>query len=475
MSQKNETPALLLSLLLTLAIIAGGLWWLGRRFNLVSFPGTSPSDSPSDTNQTNQNQPPASLPDRFSAGEKLLVTQNDSTAKQAGIAAIANKNYDEAIRHLEASLQANRNDPESLIYLNNARIGQQQAYTIAVSVPLTTSIEPALEILRGVAQAQDVTNQQGGINGVPLRVLVVNDDNDPGIVKHVAESLVKDTSVLGVIGHFGSDATLAGASIYEQGQLVMISPTSTSVQLSGKGNYLFRTVPSDRFTATTLASYMLDQIGQQTAAIYYNSGSDYSNSLKDQFTTALTTGGGQIVQEFDVSAASFNAQDTLNQALQRGAQVLVLTTNTSTLNQALQVIQANNGQLQLMGGDSLYNPRILETGQANARGMIVAVPWIIASNRQSPFVQTAQRLWGGDINWRTAMAYDAAAALSAGLQQNPTRQGIQQSLSNSSFELQGATGTIRFLASGDRNQPMQLTTIEPGSRSGYGYDFVPVP
>lgn len=467
MSQKNETPVLLLSLLITLAIIAGGLWWLGRRFNLVNIPGITQSNGSGTT--------ASALADRLSGGEKLLVTQNASADKQAGVAAIANRNYSEAISRLEATLQANRNDPESLIYLNNARIGDQKSYTIAVAVPITTSSEPALEILRGVAQAQDVTNQQGGINGVPLKVLIVNDDNNTEVVRQVADALVQDTSVLGVIGHFGSEATLAGAEIYQQGELVMISPTSTSVQLSGKGNYLFRTVPSDRFTATTLASYMLDNMGQQTAAIYYSSTSDYSKSLKDQFTTALTTGGGQVTQEFDVSSASFNVQDTLGQARQRNTQVLVLATNTATLEQALQVIQTNNNQLPLLAGDSLYNPKVLQTGQARARGMVVAVPWIISSNRQSGFVQTSQQLWGGDVNWRTAMSYDAAEVLIAGIQQNPTRQGIQQALSNSSFELEGATGSIRFLSSGDRNQSMQLTTIEPGSRSGYGYDFVPVP
>lgn len=469
MSQKNETPVLLLSLLITLAIIAGGLWWLGRRLNVVNFPGIAQS------NGNGSQSTPVSFQARFSTGEKLLITQNASAEKEAAIAAIADQNYDEAIRNLEASLQADRNDPEALIYLNNARIGEQKSYTIAVSVPATTSIEPALEILRGVAQAQDETNQQGGINGVPLKVLIVNDDNDIEVVKQVAEALVKDSSVLGVIGHFGSEATLAGADIYEQGGLVMISPTSTSVQLSGKGEYIFRTVPSDRFTANTLASYMLDDMGQQTAAVYYNSTSDYSNSLKDQFTTALTTGGGQVAQEFDVSTSSFNARNTLDQASQRGVQVLVLATNTPTLEQALQVIQANDKQFSLLGGDSLYNPRLLEAGQADVEGMVVAVPWIIASNLQSPFVRSSQQLWGGDVNWRTAMSYDAVEALLAGIQQNPTRQGIQQTLSNPSFELQGATGAIRFLSSGDRNQPMQLTVVEPGSRSGYGYDFVLIP
>ncbi|WAL58642.1 ABC transporter substrate-binding protein [Thermocoleostomius sinensis] len=466
MSQKNETPVLLLSLLITLALIGGGLWWLGRRLNINPLPDITQSNG-------TEARIPATLQDRFSTGERLL-TQTASRDKEAGVTAIANQNYNEAVRAFEASLRETRNDPEALVYLNNARIAEQPAYTIAVSVPLATSIEPALEILRGVAQAQEEVNQQGGINGVPLRVLIISDDNNVETVRQVAESLVQNESVLGVVGHFGSEATLAGAEIYNQQGLVMISPTSTSVQLSGQGNYTFRTVPSDRFTATALASYLLDETGEQAAVVYYNAGSDYSTSLKNQFTTALTTGGGQVVEEVDVSDASFNADRSLTQAAQRGAQALVLTTNTPTLDQALQVIRANNRQLPLLGGDSLYNPRVLEVGQADAEGMVVAVPWIISSNLQSPFVQSSQSLWGGDVNWRTAMAYDAAAVLIEGLRQNPTREGLRQALSDPSFEVEGATGMVRFLSSGDRNQPMQLTVIQPGTRSGYGFDFVPV-
>ncbi|GAB4376130.1 MAG: ABC transporter substrate-binding protein [Elainellaceae cyanobacterium] len=474
MSQKNETPVLLLSLLITLALIGGGLWWLGRRLTLEGLPVIGDNPALPGGNGAGANRP-ASLPDRLSTGDKALVSQSTSPAKQAGIAALADRNYEQAVQSLENYLSQERNDPEALIYLNNARIGDQRSHTIAVSVPLATSTEPALEILRGVAQAQNEVNEAGGVNGVPLKVLIASDDNQVEVVEEVAQALVNDSSVLGVVGHFGSEATLAAADIYEQGGLVMVSPTSTSVQISSEGDYIFRTVPSDRFTATTLADYMLNELGQQNAAVYYNSESDYSASLKNQFTTALSSGGGQVVEEVDVVGSAFDASDSLNRVTQRGAEVIVLTTNTPTLDQAMQIVRANDQQLPILGGDSLYNPKVLEDGQRAAEGMIVAVPWIISANFRSPFVQNSQRLWGGDVNWRTAMAYDAARVLIEGISQNPTRQGIQQALSNPGFGIEGATGQIQFLSSGDRNAPMQLAIIEPGSRSSYGYDFVSLP
>jgi branched-chain amino acid transport system substrate-binding protein len=74
------------------------------------------------------------------------------------------------------------------------------------------------------------------------------------------------------------------------------------------------------------------------------------------------------------------------------------------------------------------------------------------------------------------MSYDSVQALIAALKRRPTRSGIQQALSASDFSAIGSARTIRFLSSGDVNSPVQMVRISPAnpSRSGTGYDFVPV-
>jgi len=131
--------------------------------------------------------------------------------------------------------------------------------------------------------------------------------------------------------------------------------------------------------------------------------------------------------------------------------------------------------LQLLGGDSAYNPKTLEVGRSNAVGMVLAVPWHILGNPEAEFPKAANQLWGREVNWRTAMAYDATIALIAGIGRNPSRTGVQQALATSDFSATGAAGAIRFLPSGDRNQTVQLVTIKPGSRTSFGYEFIPVP
>ena len=468
MSQKNETTVLLLSLVVTLALVAAGVWWFTSRLGKSGIP---PNPSPGETTSPTSNQ---SVQERISAGEELLISAGVTPEKQAAVKAIASNNYQEAVSKLEASLKSDRNDPEALIYLNNARISNQKSYSIAASVPIGTDVNGAKEILRGVAQAQNEVNQSGGIQSVPLKVLIANDDNNPEIAQQVATALVKNADILSVVGHFASDVTLAAGKVYQSRQLVAISPVSTSVQLSGFGNYIFRTVPSDRFAGNALSRYMLTQLKQKKAAVFFNSGSNYSKSLKGEFTTALYGDGGQVVAEYDLGNPTFNAGDDVEQAIKQGAEVLLLAPNSATLDKALQVIAVNRKRLKLLAGDDAYTPQTLQIGGDLAVGMVLAVPWHILANPQAEFPKAANQLWRKEVNWRTAMAYDATKALIAGIARNPTRSGVQQALAAPDFSATGAVGTIRFLPSGDRNQAVQLVIIQPDSHLNLGYRFVPV-
>ncbi|HBE20007.1 MAG TPA: receptor ligand binding family protein [Cyanobacteria bacterium UBA11159] len=466
MSQKNETTVLVLSLAATLALVIGGIWF-GR--GLIQSPTQTSSKTP---NSATSNQP---VKERISTGEKLLVTTDTTPDKQAGINAIASKNYNEAVSKLETALKRTPNDPEILIYLNNARIGNQKSYSIAVSVPITSDVNGAKEILRGVAQAQNEVNLAGGIKGIPLKVVIGSDDNMSDVAKEVAEAFVKNSEILGVIGHYASDVTLATVNSYQSGELAVISPISTSVKLSGASSYVFRTVPSDYVAARALADYMLQKLQQKNVAVFFNSQSGYSQSLKSEFVTAVALGGGQVMNEFDLSSPNFDPASNVNQAMKSGAQVIMLAANTGTLDKALQVIQVNSKKLSLLGGDDVYSPKTLQIGREAAINMVVAIPWHILANPNAEFPKAASKLWGAEVNWRTAMAYDAAKALIAGIERNPSRKGVQQALSASDFAAEGASGAIRFLPSGDRNQAVQLVKIVKGSRTSFGYEFVPVP
>ena len=464
MTQKKDTLVLLLSLGITAGIVGTGVWWFSSNQK-------TPIGGGSVTNSVTNSD----LTQRLSYGEKSLIPSMMNPEKQLGISAFATGNYVEAIQHFQKSLQINANDPEALIYLNNAKAGQK-AVTLALSLPIGTDVNASQELLRGVAQAQTEVNAQGGINGASVKILIANDDEDKAIAEKLGEEFAKNPAILGVIGHSASDTTLNVAkNVYQRQGLPMISPISTSVELSGLGNYIFRTVPSDLFAGTALANYALKSLKKQKVALFYDSQSNYSKSLKTVFSTALLGNGGEVVTEIDFSVPNFNVVDALKQSKSLGAEVAMLAMTTDKSNEALLVIKANQRIMALLAGDEAYKPEILQIGGSDAAGMVVAIPWHVLAHKDTSFVKGAAQLWKTtNINWRTAMAYDAAIAFTTAMKQNATREGIQSALANPNFVAQGASGSIRFLPSGDRNQPIQLVMVKAGKRSGYNYDFVPI-
>jgi branched-chain amino acid transport system substrate-binding protein len=464
MTQKKDTLVLLLSLGITAGIVGTGVWWFSSNQK-------TPIGGGSVTNSVTNSD----LTQRLSYREKSLIPSMMNPEKQLGISAFATGNYVEAIQHFQKSLQINANDPEALIYLNNAKAGQK-AVTLALSLPIGTDVNASQELLRGVAQAQTEVNAQGGINGASVKILIANDDEDKAIAEKLGEEFAKNPAILGVIGHSASDTTLNVAkNVYQRQGLPMISPISTSVELSGLGNYIFRTVPSDLFAGTALANYALKSLKKQKVALFYDSQSNYSKSLKTVFSTALLGNGGEVVTEIDFSVPNFNVVDALKQSKSLGAEVAMLAMTTDKSNEALLVIKANQRIMALLAGDEAYKPEILQIGGSDAAGMVVAIPWHVLAHKDTSFVKGAAQLWKTtNINWRTAMAYDAAIAFTTAMKQNATREGIQSALANPNFVAQGASGSIRFLPSGDRNQPIQLVMVKAGKRSGYNYDFVPI-
>ncbi len=470
MSQKNETIVLVLSLLVTAALLGAGFWWFSSqsKTNSGDLLGSEQGKAGSDSTAS------GSLQNRLSLGDKILVSADTNPNKQAGVEAFSKGDFATAATSFQSSLQASRNDPEALIYLNNAKVPQKNGIKIAVIVPIGGNLNVAKEILRGVAQAQDEVNKSGGINGKLMQVEIANDDNNPEFAKQIAKKFVKDAEVLAVIGHNSSDATIAAAPEYQNGKLVMISPTSDAKKLSGFGSYIFRTIPSLRFQADALSGYTIKN-NRKNIAICVDSQSQSSQSFKEDFTSELLANGGKVTQtNCDMAATNFNASEMISQAISQGANGLLIAPSVDKINQALDVAKANNKRLPLLGSSTLYTFQTLDQGRDAVNGMVLAVVWNPKANPGNPFAGNAAKLWGGEVNWRSATAYDAAFAIITGLRQGNTREGLQKALSSSGFNANGATGAVQFLPSGDRNGAAILVQIQPGKGTSASFDFVPL-
>ena len=101
-------------------------------------PAAQPTAQPvaATPNDTPASSPSADVSTALSWGERVLFTDAPNADMQAGATAFAAGDYATASAKFAAVRQAVRNDPEALIYLNNAQIGTGPALGIAAVVPI---------------------------------------------------------------------------------------------------------------------------------------------------------------------------------------------------------------------------------------------------------------------------------------------------------------------------------------------------
>jgi branched-chain amino acid transport system substrate-binding protein len=391
----------------------------------------------------------STLSSGISLGEEIL-SQNSSPEKQAGAKAFGNRNYPAAVANFKASLQKNPNDPEALIYLNNAiAANNKETIKIAVSVPIGINQPIAEEILRGVAAVQEEINRDFGIHGKPLQVVIANDNNDSTSAQEVARKFVKDTAIFAVVGHNSSNASTAAAPIYKDGKLVMISPTSFANQLKEQ-SYVFRMVPQITFFAAQLSQGLGKAIPNPKVAICVDNVSPDQESFRNEFKYVVSAYKGQHIDlGCNLADPNFNPITVVETIRKNNVNSLMVAPYVNNLPKAMELFKAvRESQLpiKLFGSPTLYNDKTIEWGGEAVEGLTLSVPYFPDEKEKNSF----RELWKTELNtWRSPMAKDTTRAIATGLQQllqqkHPTRQDLDNILRNSNFKVKGVTGGFKF-------------------------------
>ena len=125
------------------------------------------------------------------------------------------------------------------------------------------------------------------------------------------------------------------------------------------------------------------------------------------------------------------------------------------------MIKVNGNYNWIVGPWTLYDPKTLAIAKQLKLSdkmfdkIVISVHWHPLSSKNKKFPEDAVKLWGGAVNTRTALTYDATKTMikAMEMQKKPSREGMQKMLSDPNFMTEGATGTIQFeQKTGDRKK-----------------------
>ena len=153
------------------------------------------------------------------------------------------------------------------------------------------------QYMKGAQAAADAINKAGGINGEQIKLVAGDDSCEPKQAVAVANRLVDQDKVIGVVGHFCSSNTIPASDVYADAGVIMITPGSTNPQVTErKLDAVFRMCGRDDQQGIVAGDYIVDVLkGKKVAVI--NDKDTYGKGLADATSAQLTKRGVKPVLE----------------------------------------------------------------------------------------------------------------------------------------------------------------------------------
>ncbi|MCL2154869.1 MAG: ABC transporter substrate-binding protein [Leptospirales bacterium] len=318
--------------------------------------------------------------------------------------------------------------------------------------------------------AVDEFNEQGGINGFKVQLIIEDSTGNKEIGVPAAEKLIKTDKVFGLVGDIFSSVSLAIAPMAEAAKVVMISPASTHKDLPDKGRFIFRDVISDVIQAIVFAKYLATIENVKTASILYIN-NDYSKGLATDFWGEFEKEGGQVVAVESAEEGTKDFKPQLKKIAEKKPEALYLPNYVADI--ALIIKQAKEIGLKtkMYSADGFLNPQIFDLLGDLANGVVFTQAALqeetaIAKN----FAAKYEARWGEAPDGNSLRSYDATNiilnaiklkaskdVLSSGL--NLDRDQVRDFIA-ATKDYDGVSGKITFAENGDLIGNIGIFTTE---------------
>ncbi len=320
---------------------------------------------------------------------------------------------------------------------------------------------------QGIRLAVAEVNAAGGIDGKKVDLIAEDDEGKPEEAAVVATKLITQDGVKAVLGEVASSNSLAAAPICQAHQVPMISPSSTNVAVTQKGDYIFRVCFIDSFQGKVMADFAFHQLKARRAAIFRDEKSDYSVGLSSVFAQVFKRLGGTIVSDQSYSAGDMDFKAQLAQM--RGSRPDVIYVPGYYTEVGLIAKQARDlGMKQpLLGGDGWDSSQLYSIGGSALDGCYFSDHYSAESKdpRVVSFLAKYRAAYGGKTPDALAvLGYDAANVLFAAMKRAKSLSGpdLRDAIA-ATRDFPGVSGNITLDKDRNAVKPAVVLRIENGA------------
>jgi len=318
----------------------------------------------------------------------------------------------------------------------------------------------------GVQMAVEELNAAGGVlGGKHIELLVEDDRGEASEAASAVSKLITRDHVVALIGEQASSRTIAAAPIAQSYGVPMISPTSTSADVTKKGDYIFRVCFTDPYQGAVLSSFARENLKANTAAQLVDVRNDYSVGLAQAFRESFEKAGGSILAEQNYSEgdSDFSAQLTAIRPLD--PDVLVVPGYYTDAGLIARQAKALGIRATLLGGDGWDSPKLTEIGGDTVEGAYFSNHYSVddPSPAVQKFVAAYRKKYGANPDSIAALSYDAARLLADAIRRAGSTEGkrVRDALAETK-DFSGVSGMIKMDADRNPIKPAVVLKVEGG-------------
>ena len=317
----------------------------------------------------------------------------------------------------------------------------------------------------GIDIAVDEINAAAGLLGKKVRVIVEDDQGKAEEANIVVTKLITKDKVVAVLGEVASSRSLAAAPVAQQYSVPMISPSSTNVEVTRKGDYVFRVCFLDPFQGFVMAKFATNTLKMTKVAILRDIKSDYSVGLANAFIDNFKKMGGTIVGDESYSAGDtdFNAQLTSIKA--KNPQAIFVPGYYTAVGLIARQAKKQGIAAPLLGGDGWDSPKLTEIGGAALDGSFFTNHYSVEdpSPEAQKFLAAYKARFNSVPDALAGLGYDSAMVLFEAIKRAGSTDGkkIRDEIARTKDHA-GVTGKITLDSERNANKPAVVLEIKGG-------------
>lgn len=272
----------------------------------------------------------------------------------------------------------------------------------------------------GAKMAIKEANAKGGVLGKQIQAVIADNKSEPSESVNAMTKLMTQDKVTAVTGIYASSNAIAASTVAESNKIPFLAvgatnPKVTVDEKSGKvKDYTFRVCFIDPFQGTVGASFVLNSLKLQQAAILIDSSSDYSKGLAAFFKESFVKGGGRILAEEAYLQKDQDFKTILTKVKALNPQVIYVPGYYEEVGKIVKQARELGITVPMVGGDGWDSPKLVEIGTAAALNNTYFTNFY-SPDDTSPvskaFVEAYKKEYGQVPDALAVLGYDAANVL----------------------------------------------------------------